>query len=216
MAMLAQEALARVLSEGSASGRWSWRALGANRTKGTKAVELVRPCRSDVRTPGLSGTTSDGGSEIIRSRAGKPAAVPALTASAADLPSNAPGHGTSARPTHYTDNPSGLMPCSASVCRSGAQVRENREHAAVVVRRLLQAELTEDLAHVRLDRLRVRKSVWQMAPFERPSAMRASTSRSRSVSSSSGPDSRGRFRSRETMVGSHHRRAGREDGCDRR
>jgi hypothetical protein len=70
----------------------------------------------------------------------------------------------------------------------------------VVVGRLLPAELPEDLAHVRLNRFRAEEKRVQMALFERPSAISPSTSRS--VSSSSGPSSRGRFRSRETIVGS--------------
>jgi hypothetical protein len=82
-----------------------------------------------------------------------------------------------------------------------AQEREDRHHAAVVRGRLAESELEEDLADVGLTVRGLRNSRSPMPSLEWPSAMRESTSPSRSVTCSSGP-ARRRATRRETIVGS--------------
>ena len=82
--------------------------------------------------------------------------------------------------------------CSTSRALPGLEERDDREHAAVVVVGLGQAELREDAADVLLDRALGDPEPRAMPAFERPSAISASTSRSRGVSTSSGSSTRAR------------------------
>src|SRR4030095_14221196 len=63
-----------------------------------------------------------------------------------------------------------------------AQEGQDGQDAAMVIGRRHQTELHEDVLDVGLDRLRAQEQAPQMPRFERPSAIRASTSRSRGVS----------------------------------
>ena len=101
--------------------------------------------------------------------------------------------------------PRGMGHASRPVPRPGdsaPQIRQDREDAAMVVGCRQQLELREDVGDVGLDRLRSEEEPSQIAWFERPSAISASTSRSRSVRSSSGTRARRRPTSWATTSGS--------------
>ena len=88
------------------------------------------------------------------------------------------------------------------ILRSGVEVGEDGEHAAVVVIGGGQAELAEDAVDVLADGLVGDEQPSTDAALERPSAMSPSTSRSRGVSSARGSSRWRRLRSWATTSGS--------------
>jgi hypothetical protein len=95
-----------------------------------------------------------------------------------------------------------VAPAFPSVARSGAQIGQHRAHAAMVVRDSLIPSFMKMCLTCASTVFGLRKSCAQIALFERPSAIRASTSRSRSVSTASCLAGRARLTRRATIVGS--------------